>query len=353
MRPMQSLRKSGLAVALLALGAVPSLAQAALYITIVQGLGGQSEYDSDFTDSRQKIESAAHSITDNDKVASFSGDKATRAAVLKHLADITKKMAANDRAAIFLIGHGTFDGDTYKFNIPGPDLTGQDLKAVLEKLPGQNNVLVNTGSASGAMTEAITGAAAARRAARNPAGTAANTTADAAPQKIAGGKYLLITATRNGNERNATHFGHYFAEALASRDADINKNNSISLQEAFDFAEKRVNAWFQDEGKLSTEHAQLSGEGAAQINLARLNAAEQKAELANADAKLADLLKRRQQLDADLEELQLRRSQMNNADYLAKFQQLVLQSAELNEQIDAAQKTNGAAAGTAGEKRVP
>ena len=48
--------------------------------------------------------------------------------------------------------------------------------------------------------------------------------------------------------------------------------------------------------------------------------------------------KRRQQLEAEIEDLQLRRSQMAAAEYSAKFQQLLLQSAELGEQIDSAQK---------------
>lgn len=318
--------------------ALPS--QAALYVTVVQGLGGQAQYESEFKESREKIETASHSITDADKITVFAGDKGTRAAVLKHFAELAKKMKAEDRAAIYLIGHGTFDGDAYKFNIAGPDLTAQDLKTALEKLPGQNHVLISTGSASGAMLESITGKANARTnrsAAEVPGSTAPNQSGVNAT-KIADGKYLLISGTRNGNERNATNFGRYFADALASKDADVNKNNSISLQEAFDFADKRVSAYFQDEGKLATEHAQLRGEGAAQINLARLNAAEQKAELANAGGKLAELLKRRQQLEAEIEDLQLRRSQMAAADYSAKFQQLLLQSAELGEQIDSAQK---------------
>ncbi|HTR00084.1 MAG TPA: hypothetical protein VMH83_08835 [Candidatus Acidoferrum sp.] len=333
------LRKSRLVAALLitTAGFVPVLAHAALFITIVQGLSGQPQYEKEFGDARQKIETASHSITDNDKVFSFAGDKATRAALLKHFADLGKKMGANDRAAIYLIGHGSFDGDTYKFNIPGPDLTGEDLKGVLEHLPGSNHVLVSTGSASGAMVETITGTANIRSRGKADA-SGAPREAEAASAAKAPSKYLLISGTRNGNERNATQFARFFADALSSKDADVNKNNSISVQEAFDYADKRVSGYFQEEGKLATEHAQLRGDGAAQLNLSRLNAAEQKAELANASGKLQELLKRRQQLDAEIEDLQVKRGQMSNADYVAKFQQLVLQSAELNEQIDAAQK---------------
>lgn len=315
--------------------AVPSLAHAALYISIVQGLGGQPQYDSEFSKSRAAIEAASATITDADKIASFSGDKATRTALLKHFLDLGKKMTANDRAAIYLIGHGSFDGETYKFNIPGPDLTAQDIKGILEHLPGHNHFIVNTSSTSGAMLDTLVGKG----------------------DKASSKNYVVITATRNGNERNATQFGRFFAEALASKEADVNKNNSVSIQEAFDYAEKHVSAFFQDDNKLATEHAQLRGDNAGQFNLAKLNAGEQQAELASATGKRAELLKRRQQLDAEIEDLQVRRSEFNNTDYLSRLQKLVLQSAELSEQLESGQsqdkpKTDPPPA-AAGDARVP
>ena len=313
------------------LAVAPALSQAALYISIVQGLGGQALYDEEFSASRKKIETASATITDADKIFSFSGEKATRAALLKHFTDLGKKMTANDRAAIYLVGHGSFDGDTYKFNIPGPDLTAQDIKGILEHLPGRNHFLVNTSSTSGAMLETLVGKG----------------------DKASAAAYVVISATRNGNERNATQFGRYFAEALHNKDADFNKNNSISIQEAFDYAEKQVSAHFQDEGKLATEHAQLRGDGAAQFNLARLNAAEQQAELASASGKLADLLKKRKELEAQIEDLQVRRGEFSNADYLKRFQALILQSAEVGEQIDAAQKAEPSTGKAPGGPRAP
>jgi hypothetical protein len=316
------------AASALALGLLPALAQAALYVTIVEGLGGQPQYEDEFVAAGEKIAAASESMTDKDKVVRFSGTGATRAALMKHFADLGKKMTADDRAAIYLVGHGSFDGETYKFNIAGPDVSGADLKKVMEGLPGRNHFLVSPGSTSGALLEAITGVPAPRD------DVPGRTAAPAAKES----PYLLIAGTRNGNERNATQFGRHFADALTSKEADLNKNNSISIQEAFDYAEQRVGSYFEDEGKLATEHAQLRGEGAAQFNLSRLNALQIKEELENADAGLAELLQRRAELDAQIEDLQVRRTQLNNTEYLAQLQTLILQSAELSEQIDAAQK---------------
>src|SRR5687768_8640791 len=136
---------------------LPALSHAELYITVVEGLGGMPEYQDQFDTQREDVVGAAHSMTDASRVAVFSGEEATREKVLAHFSELTNKMSADDRAAIYLIGHGSFDGTDYKFNIPGPDLSATDIKDVLDKLPGKNHFLVNTSSTSGAMVEALVG----------------------------------------------------------------------------------------------------------------------------------------------------------------------------------------------------
>lgn len=276
-------------------------AQAALYVTIVQGLGGLEEYDEKFTDQEQKIYDASVSMTEAAMVTAFTGEEATRENLLAHFQSLAQTMTDEDRAAIYLIGHGSYDGEFYKFNIPGPDITDADLAEIMDSLPGRNNFLVNTSSTSGAILD-----------------------------KLANDQRIIITATRNGNERNATEFGAYFADALSNEVADINKNNNVSIQEAFDFAERNVAEFFESEGKLATEHPQIRGEGAAQFSLARV----QPVETSDEDPRIAALLERRVALDADIEELQLRRNEYTNAEYVERLQALILESAQVSEQID-------------------
>lgn len=315
---------------LLSLSALlPAAAHAELFITIAQGLGGMPEYENEFTDVREKVAAASATLTGEDKVFTFSGEGATREALLAHFTMLKGKMTDGDRAAIYLIGHGSFDGEEYKYNIPGPDLTTADLKEVLETLPGQNHVLITTGSTSGALVEGITGV----RAARDENDTRALEAMASTPSK-----YLIVAGTRNGNERNATHFGRFFAEALVSSAADINKNDTVSVQEAYDFATRAVEEYFDDNQRLATEHAQLRGEGAAQFSLSRLNTLEYETD----DPELGELIEQRIALDAEIEELQLRRNEYaSNREYLQALQALVLQSAELTERIDAARAAAG------------
>ena len=58
---------------------------------------------------------------------------------------------------VTLIGHGSFNGGTAKFNLPGPDMSAADFDAMLQKLPTKQVVFVNTSSASGPFVEELSG----------------------------------------------------------------------------------------------------------------------------------------------------------------------------------------------------
>ncbi len=278
-----------------------SQAQAALYVTVVQGLGGDDHWQARFSDQQEKITEASITMAGEAHVKSFTGDDATRDNLMAHFRTLSTSMNDDDRLALYLIGHGSYDGEQYKFNIPGPDITDGDLAEILGTLPGRNHFVVNTSSASGAMLD-----------------------------KVETDDRILVTATRNGNEKNATEFGDFFAAALTSDSADINKNNSISIQEAFDYAERQVASFFENQSKLATEHPQIRGDNAASFNLARVNVAETPDE----DPRITQLLSQREALDAQIEELQLNRGRYTNAEYIQKLQALILESAEVGEQID-------------------
>lgn len=276
-------------------------AHAALYVTIVQGLGGMPQFETAFTDQTDKIREASLTLAEESQVTTLSGDSATRDALLDHFQTLAASMTDDDRVAIYLIGHGSYDGEQYKFNIAGPDITDTDLANIMESFPGQNHFLVNTSSTSGAILE-----------------------------RLENENRIIVTATRNGNEKNATEFGPFFASALTSETADLNKNNNVSIQEAFDFAERSVNEFFESSGKLATEHPQIRGEGATSFTLARVQAVE----LSDDNPRISSLLTRRLELDAEIESLQLRRNEFPNSEYIQRLQALILQSAQVSEEIE-------------------
>ena len=277
-------------------------AQAELYVTIVQGLGGEPRFEEQFHEQSRIIAEESAALTDDDKIMLFTGEDATRDNLLQHFSSISSQMTDADRAAVYLIGHGSFDGEEYKFNISGLDISTADIVNIMSGFPGENHFMLNTSSTSGALLEPLENE-----------------------------NRILITATRSGNERNATYFGQYFVEALNNEAADLNKNNSISVQEAFDYAQRQVADYFESQGQLATEHSEIRGDGAAQFNLARINPTEI---APDAPPEVADLQAQSDAINRQIEDLQLRRNELGNQEYLQQLQELILESARINEEIE-------------------
>jgi len=132
---------------------------------------------------------------------------------------------------LVLIGHGTFDGRSANFNLRGPDISADDLAAVL-KPATRPLAVINCASASGPFINALS-----------------------APGRV------IIAATRSGSEVNATRFGGYFARAMADPAADLDKDGQTSLLEAFLLASRQGAQFYQEAGRLATEHALLDDNG--------------------------------------------------------------------------------------------
>ncbi len=132
---------------------------------------------------------------------------------------------------VVLIGHGTFDGREAKFNLTGPDLGVEDLKSMLARFE-RPIAVVNCTSASGAFLKGLS----------------------------AKGR-AVVTATRSGDEINFARFGDYMSQAIADPAADLDKDDQVSLLEAFLTASKRAEEFYKSDGRLATEHALIDDNG--------------------------------------------------------------------------------------------
>jgi hypothetical protein len=215
-----------LAIAPLALRAEEAPSPASIIIAV--GAGGESEYADAFThwaaNWRKAGEAAGARITSIDKNEPDS------------LAQLRKALAAEltDGSAelwLVLLGHGTFDGQEPKFNLPGDDLAASELASLLK--PFHRTVIVICGfSASGAFLKPLS-----------------------APGRV------IITATKSGAENNFTRFSGYLSEAIADPAADLDKDGQTSLLEAWLAAAQRTAAYYKDEERLATEHSLLDDNG--------------------------------------------------------------------------------------------
>lgn len=284
-----------------AIGLFAGSARADLYYLIVGGLGGNPVYAEDFAQQAAAMAAAARrTLGDDSRVTLLSGDDATRDALRQAFGDIGARADASDRLAVFLIGHGSYDGTDYKFNLAGPDIDGTELAELLAAVPAKNQLIVNATSASGAVLDAWSGEG-----------------------------RTVITATRSGRERNATRFAEHWARALSADAADLDKNGSISAQEAFDYAARLDADSFEEEGTLATEHPEIRGDTASAFEVARLG--ERVATTPEVEA----LTRRQEALQEQIADLRLRREELGD-DYLPQLQALLVELAELQEQIDAA-----------------
>jgi hypothetical protein len=292
---------------LLLLALVPGLPAETLpssrtHFVILSGLGGEPLYEKRFAEQVKELEKVARrNAGDASLVHSLSGEAATRRAIEELFARLKKDVAPEDSLAVVLLGHGSYDGYDYKLNIPGPDITGERLRVLLEGVPAERQLVVNTTSASGAVMELWKT-----------------------------DKRIVVAATKNGRERTATTFAQFFVEALASAEADTDKSESITAQEAYTYAERKVKDFYESEMRLATEHSRMEGELAASFTLARLG----KALEAAADPATRELMARREALEQQVGALKLRKESMAEQQYFDELQKVLLELAQLQTKID-------------------
>jgi hypothetical protein len=231
---------------------------------------------------------------------------------------IAHESKTDDMLIVTLIGHGSYDSVEYKFNLPGPDISGEELATLCDRVPAKRQLIVNTTSASGGSIGALQ-----------------------KPGRI------VITATKTGTEKNATVFARYWVEALRDASADVDKNEAISALEAFQYADRKTASFYESQKRLATEHAMIedtgkkegvraasaeNGEGLLATNfvLLRLGAAQK---AANDPAKRA-LLDKKEELERKIDTLKYQKAAMSAEDYKTQLSSALLDLARVQQELD-------------------
>ena len=335
MRPQASLALLGSVLAFMGVSETSfeqASAQEQTHALIVVGLGGNADYRDRFHNQavalREAFTSKHGMLSEHvtylgerpESAPEIVTDKSTRDNVLSYLSTIAQQMGSSDRLLVILIGHGTSDQAEARFNITGPDLAPSDLQMALTGFPTQTLALVHTGSASGGFLEPLSG-----------------------PNRI------IITATRTQRERNATEFAQFFVEAITGESADLDKDERVSLLEAYQYAREEVIRFYEDENEILTEHAVLDdngdGTGSEEVGLNepdgslaagfQLGAISVTEEEINQDPELARLYEERRQIQARITELRVLRDAMQEEAYMAAMEELLVELALKNREIRA------------------
>lgn len=201
-------------------------------VIVVVGAAGAAEYGAQFAKWANLWEQACEKGGENFISIGLDNDSQNpddRTILQQTLAGESQQTGA--ALWLVLIGHGTFDGKTAKFNLRGPDLAAKDLAEWL-KLIVRPLIVIDTSSSSAPYLSILSG-----------------------PNRV------IITATKSGYEQNYARFGEYLAGAIAEPKADLDKDGQTSLLETFLTASHRVDEFYAAEGRLVTEHALLDDNG--------------------------------------------------------------------------------------------
>ena len=301
---------------LLVLCAAAVHARAATYYVIVAGLGGEPDYEQRFTAAAKDLQRIFAAEGPAAHVYALSGADATAAQLREAMGAVARDAKADDSLALILIGHGSYDGAEYKFNLVGPDMTGAEIAALCDRVAARRQLIVDTTSASGGAMHAL--------------------------QKPG---RAVISATKSGTEKNATVFARYWVEALQDPSSDADKSDSISAMEAFSYATRKTASFYDSQKRLATEHAVFNdtgtgdpvrepggGEGQllASFTLLRLGTSQQ---AANDPAKRA-LVEKKEALEQKIDTLKYQKAAMEAADYKKQLTDALLELAKVQEELD-------------------
>lgn len=244
--------------------------------------------------------------------------------------ELQKSVSSKVPLWIVLLGHGTFDGKTARFNLRGLDLTPADLKGWLIERTSPV-AIINCASCSGPFLTELSG-----------------------PQRV------IITATRSGHEYNFARFGEHLSTAITNPEADLDKDEQTSLLEAYLYACGQLQEYYTRESRLATEHPLLDDNGDRQgtppdwyagvrvIKQSKSGAVPDGTAAAQfvlipspRDRRLSAALRERR---ANLEELvaSLRRhkAQLPEEEYFQRLEPLLIELSQIGEQAEAGTESN-------------
>jgi hypothetical protein len=300
------------------------------HVLIVTGASGESRYATSFHAAASALVDALvnqHGLTPDDvtylaedpaRDATRIDGKSSKQEVTKAIASVAGRARAGDRVLLVLIGHGSHAGADSRFNLPGPDLTAAELGVMLDPLKAMQVAVVNTASASGDFLPVLS--------AKNR---------------------VVITATKSSYERNETLFPRYFVAAFTTPGADTDKDERVSLLEAFVYAKREVARAYESDTRLPTEHAMLdddgdrrgwdepdyrAGDGAAARRFV-VGSGQAAAAAATASAGVTELTARKARLEAQVDSLRRQKESMPAEAYERELERLLVQLARVSQSI--------------------
>jgi len=149
-----------------------------------------------------------------------------------------KKIAAavkpDDRFVFFYVGQANVVGEKLRFNLPGADITQEQLAQWIIEIKVSSMLIVLDCPGAGLAAKAMSGR----------------------------GRVIICSCT--AEQRYSTRFSEHFIPALADIKTDTNNDGKISVLEAFTIAWRQIDDWYRQKKLLTTETPVLEDDGDGQ-----------------------------------------------------------------------------------------
>lgn len=151
----------------------------------------------------------------------------------KVLSRMAERIAAEDRFIFYYVGQANVVGGKLRFNLPGADITHEQLAEWLGEISARSQVVVLDCPGGGM-----------------------------AVKSLAAKGRIIICAARS-DQPYSTRFSEFFIPALIDKtgNADYNKDSRISLLEAFQYAGYQMDQLFRQQSLMLTETPLLEDNG--------------------------------------------------------------------------------------------
>jgi hypothetical protein len=151
--------------------------------------------------------------------------------IQKAIKTIATDVRADDRFIFFYIGQANVIGEKLRFNLPGTDITQEQLAQWIKEIKASSMLIVLDCPGSGLAAKAMSGR----------------------------GRVIICSCT--AEQRYSTRFSDYFIPALTDNKTDTDSNGKISILEAFTSASRQIDDWYRQKKLLTTETPVLEDNG--------------------------------------------------------------------------------------------
>ena len=161
---------------------------------------------------------------------------ATAKAVTEAMNAFGASVGETDRFVLYYAGQANAVAETLRFNLAGPDLTGDDVAQLLSHIRARTHLIVLDCPHAALAGKAMAGK----------------------------GRVLVCASTET--QAYSTRFGLHFVPALSRPESDTSGDGKVSVLEAFTTAAREIEQWYRDRAILPTETPCMEDNGDGQAS---------------------------------------------------------------------------------------